>query len=188
MTEAEIYAEQVRALSNYLDTQLGDVPDELLNRRPGPSLNTVGWNYWHLLRVWDLDVNWLCQHQNPTEDAWHRGGFNAKSDYIPDGKGRNGSGIGVGYTDAEVDELQVSMAVLREYHQQLLDETLAYLNGVSDTELRQAFPSPMRPDSTTTAAERLQHLVAHSYNHAGELRYAKGMLGVYDATYPGPSS
>lgn len=186
MREADIYAEQVRALSAYLDTQLADVPDGLLHERPGPSLNTVGWNYWHLLRIWDLDVNRLALGQKPQEDAWHRGGYTAKTGYNPDDKGRNGSGLGVGYTDAEVDELTMSMSSLKEYQQQLLDETLAYLNGADDAELRRSFPSPLRPDTSTSPGERMQHLVAHSYNHAGELRYAKGMLGMHDATYPGP--
>jgi len=185
--EADIYAEQVLALNAYLDTQLTDVPDELLHERPGPSLNTVGWNYWHLLRIWDLDVNWIARGQSPMEDAWHRGGFGEKTGYDPDGKGRNGSGLGVGYTDAEVDELAMPMAVLQEYQALLLDETLAYLNSADEAELRRSVPSPIRPDTMTSPAERMQHLAAHSYNHAGELRYAKGMLGLHDATYPGPS-
>ncbi len=72
------------------------------------GLNPVGWNYWHALRVWDLDLNWLIKGQKPDEDAWHRGEFTARSGYDPDGIGLRGSGIGLGYSDAEVDALASS--------------------------------------------------------------------------------
>ena len=56
-----------------------EVPADKLHARPGPHLNPVGWNYWHALRVWDLDINWQIKGQSPTEDAWHRGDFTTKS-------------------------------------------------------------------------------------------------------------
>lgn len=188
MREAEIYLEQLDAMNSLLENQLADVPEEKLHQRPGAHQNTVGWNYWHLLRVWDLDVNWLAKGQDPANDAWHRGGFTEKTGYNPDGKGRGGSGLGVGYTDEEVDELQMSFESLRGYHQMLLQETREYLQNASDDELRRQIPDRMNPGNTVPVAARIQHMIGHNYNHIGELRYAKGLLGMYDATYPGGSS
>lgn len=186
MNEATAYREMIESTSDALKTRIEEVPAEKLHERPGAHLNTVGWNYWHALRVWDLDINWLIKGQQPNEDAWHRGGYTAESGYDPDGKGLRGTGLGVGYSDAEVDELAVISAdVLYSYHEMLLKETMEYLDGASDDEIRRTMPSPLRPGTETSVAERLQHIVTHTWNHIGELGYAKGMLGMTDQTYPG---
>jgi hypothetical protein len=56
-TEASVYLEQIRNLSEGLGRMIDDIPAEQFNQRPEPHLNTVGWNYFHLLRVWDLYFN-----------------------------------------------------------------------------------------------------------------------------------
>lgn len=185
MKEADVYLEQVEALSDFLELQLADVPQDKLHQRPGPHQNTVGWNYWHLLRIWDMDLNGVAKGLKPEEDAWHRGDFTAKTGYNPDGKGLRGSGLGVGYTDDEVDELQMELSTLKEYHDMLLAETRDYLASVDPEELRREIPHPFRPNQKTKIGKQIQHLISHSYNHGGELRYAKGLLGIHDPTYPG---
>ena len=96
-----------------------------------------------------------------------------------------GTGIGLGYSDAEVDALAViSYDVLQEYQEMLLAETMSYLDSADDDEIRRTLPSPGgRPD--TNVAARLQHIATHTWGHIGELSYAKGMLGMTDETYPG---
>ena len=96
-----------------------------------------------------------------------------------------GIGIGLGYTDAEVDALSViSIDVLKEYQEMLLAETMSYLDEADEEEIRRTIPAPGgRPD--TNVAARLQHIATHTWGHIGELTYAKGMLGMTDPTYPG---
>ncbi len=188
MGMANDYLDQIRSLSNFVGSQVSDTPDDLFGKRPGPSLNPVSFNYFHLLRVWDLDLNWIIKGQGPQGDAWHRGGFTEKAGYSPDGKGMRGLGIGTGYTDADVDEMKISRSVLQAYQQQLLAETEEYLNGADDAELnREVAPLPNAPDRPATCAQRLQHTISHSWSHTGELRYAKGMFGIHDPSYPGTS-
>ena len=185
MNEATAYREMIENTSSALRARIEEVPDDKLHQRPGPGLNPVGWNYWHALRVWDLDINWRINGQAQAEDAWHRGDFTAKSGYNPDGKGLRATGIGLGYSDAEVDELEViSASVLLAYHDLLLAETLSYLDGAGDDELRRTLAGAGNTPDTNVAA-RLQHLVSHTWGHIGELSYAKGMLGMTDGTYPG---
>jgi hypothetical protein len=69
--EAEVYLEQLTAMSGMLELVIDQVPMGRFNQRPGPHLNPVGWNYFHLLRIWDLDLIWKCKGQNPDNDAWH---------------------------------------------------------------------------------------------------------------------
>jgi hypothetical protein len=176
----------VQAASNALALRLEGLPADKLHARPAAKCNPVGWNYWHALRVWDLDLNWMIKGQSREEDAWHRGDFSAKSGYNPDGIGLRGTGIGLGYSDAEVDALGVIGAdILKEYQDMLLAETMSHLDGADAAELRRAIPGMVNPSDETPVATRLQHLVTHTWNHIGELSYAKGMLGMTDATYPG---
>jgi hypothetical protein len=184
MNEASIYLIQFQNFSDSLLGEIDRVPDHLFNRRPGPHLNPVGWNYFHLLRIWDLDLNWLCRGQDRDEDAWHRGGFTEKSGYNPVGKGWRGRGVGYGYTDDEVDELNVTAAVLKQYHDLLLADTETYLSRASDEEMQRQAPSVLNPDETKPTAVQIRHIVGHSYGHIGEIRYAMGMFGLHDHSYP----
>jgi DinB superfamily len=181
--EAAIYLEQLTTMSSFLDGQIEEVPDEKFHQRPGPGLNPVSWNYFHMLRIWDLDLNWISRGQSPQNDAWHRGGFSQKSGYEPLGKGGREMGLGFGYTDAEVDEMNVSADVLQEYHHLLLAETQEYLEAADDAELHREIERPDPP--VETPAKRIQHTIGHCWNHIGEMRYAKGMLGMSDPSYPG---
>jgi hypothetical protein len=181
MSIAAVYQEQVDAMSTMLSNVVSDVDDEVLAKRPGRDLNPLGFIYFHILRVWDLDLNVLIQGRPPTEDAWHRGGYTEELGYSPDGKGGRGTGIGFGYTDEEVDEVPYRLAALRRYHEQLADETRTYLSSADDDELKRETTFLGQPSST---GMRVQHIVAHSWNHVGEMRMSKGMLGYPDATTP----
>lgn len=175
------YAQQIDEMSQMLLQQVGVLDDATLAKRPGPALNPVGFIHWHILRVWDLDLNWLIKGGAPTDDARHRGGYSEELDYSPDGIGTGGMGIGTGYTDAEVDAVPYRAGVLARYQQILLDETRAYLSTATLDDLSREFPLRGQP---TTVAARLQHTIGHSWNHIGEIRMTKGMLGYPDPTTP----
>ncbi len=183
MREAEIYREQIADLSAALAIQTTEIADDLLYTRPGAKLNPVGFLYWHLLRVWDFDLA-LSAGTSPTEDIWHRGDYAERSGYQPDGLGLRGTGMGVGYTDAQVDAVRVPTDILIAYHQQLLAETTALLATADDATLRASRPSPANPGQQITGTARLQHTVSHSHGHLGEIRFIKGMLGFPDPSYP----
>lgn len=181
MAQRDVYIEQIQSLSELLDSQISELDDTLLNTRPGPILNPLGFIYFHILRIWDLDINVLVKDGKPAEDAWHRGDYADEMGYNPDGKGGRGMGIGFGYTDAEVDEVPYRLEPLKRYHAHVLTETLAYLNDANDEELNRGITAMGQP-STTGA--RIQHIIAHSWNHTGELRMTKSLLGFHDPTTP----
>jgi hypothetical protein len=183
--EVAVYLELMTDMSETLERLIDEVPTEWFNRRPGQGLNPVGWNYFHLLRIWDLDLNWKCKGQKQEDDAWHRGRFSAASGYSPDGKGGMGLGLGYGYSDQEVDEVQISAEVLKAYHQMLMSETAAYLDAADEDELQRRSPSVLDANVTRSNAERMQHTIAHCHGHIGEMRYALGALGWRDKSYPG---
>lgn len=183
MNESAVYLEQIKGMSAMLADVVAPLDDELLRRRPGPALNPPGFIYFHLLRVWDLDLNRIIRGQAADADAWRRGGFSAETGYEPIGKGGGGRGIGFGYTDAEVDEVPYAAGWLRRYHEQLLAETVDYLATANDAELRREIRLPQQ-EQPVSPALRLQHTIAHSWNHIGELRMTKSMLGFPDPSTP----
>lgn len=184
MSEITAYREQIAGMLTMLDAQIAETPDDRLYQRPGPSQNPIGFIYWHILRIWDLDVC-LYTGKNPLkDDIWHRDDFSAKAEYTPDGLGLRGLGMGVGYSDAEVDAVRIPRAVLADYKAQLIAATDAYLDSVDDAAIRAERPSPLNPAQTLTSAARLQHTVSHSYHHLGEIRFIKGIFGFTDPTYP----
>ncbi len=167
-----------------LASELSDFPEELLHQRPAPAANTVGWNAWHLLRIWDYDLNWVILGQDQLADAWQRHDFTARSGYNPDGKGSDEYGLGSRYRDAEVDELTpISKTLLLEYLETLLDETRTYLREADAAELGREVRTPVHPDAATTTGVRIRHTIEQAWMHLGELRYAKGLLGYPEYTY-----
>ncbi len=184
MSEITAYREQIADMVTMRDAQLAETPDDKLYQRPGPSQNPPGFLFWHILRIWDLDVCLLNQTNPLQDDIWHRDDYSTKANYIPDGLGLRGLGMGVGYSDAEVDGVQVSRAILADYKAQLVAATNAFLDGTNEAAIRAERPSPLNPAQTLTSAMRLQHIIAHSYHHLGEIRFIKGTFGISDPTYP----
>jgi hypothetical protein len=176
------YREQIEQLGTMLHKQLAELDDAQLVTRPSAELNPPGFIAWHLMRVWDFDLNQLILGQAPDADAWHRGGFHTEAGYEPLGNGPGGSGIGFGFSDVEVDAIPHRLSVLQRYLAQLLEETDAYLAGASEADL--AAQMERAPIGEFTPAARVQHIVAHSWNHTGELRMTKSMLGFPDPTGP----
>ena len=181
MSLQSTYDEQVSTMATMLAQQVGSLDDATLAKRPGPALNPIGFIQWHILRIWDLDLNLLIKGGTPETDAWHRGGYDEEIGYEPIGIGPGGTGLGFGYTDAEVDAVPYRADVLSRYQQQLVDETKSYLAGATNEDLQRAFELRGEP---TSVAGRLQHVVAHSWNHIGEIRLTKGLLGYPDPTTP----
>ena len=176
------YLQQIGDMSTMLTNVVSEVSDAQLQERPGPTLNPAGFIYYHLLRVWDYDLNMLILGRPGEQDAWHRGGLSANAAYEPIGKGGGGRGLGFGYTDAEVDEVRYG-AGWRAYQALLLAETKAYLETATAAELGREFAAA-GPTPTSSPALRLQHTVAHSWNHIGEIRMTKSMIGFHDPTTP----
>jgi hypothetical protein len=181
VSESTTYLEQITEMSTFLDKATAELSESIIRQRPGAELNPLGFIYWHILRIWDFDLNVLIGGRPAAEDAWHRGGYSEAMDYSPDGKGGGGLGLGFGYTDSEVDEIPYSLDVIRRYHQQMIAETTAYLATADDAELHREFPFR---EATISPRLRMQHIVGHSWTHIGEIRMTKSMLGFPDPTTP----
>lgn len=184
MSESQSYREQISLMSQALESAASDLSDAQLATRPQPSLNPPGFIIWHALRVWDVDLNVRILGNSLDADGWQSGGFTDELGYDPRGHGGNLFGNGFGFTDAEVEEIPYRREALMRYHAQLLEKTEGYLAELDDADLRARIPFEGAPGVAYTGADRLQHTISHSWNHIGELRVIKSLLGFVDPTKP----
>jgi len=186
MQEAAVYQDMLTKMTVELSNQMSEVPVTRLYERPGPQQNSVGWNYWHMLRIWDYWLNHMIGGEDPSRDAWHRHDFSTRSGYNPDGTGAREAGLGMGQTDDEVDEVRVEWELLMDYQRVLLEESIAFLDNVRDENaFERAIPTPANPSQTISVRDICQQMIRQGWMHYGEMRYAKGMIGFPDVTYPG---
>lgn len=174
--------------SGYLRRAVETVPDELLGKRPGPHLNSIGFIYFHVLRHWDWDMNILCRGQSLETDLWHRQGLSDATGYEPIGIGIAGRGMGVGYDDDEVDAVPARLDLMVEYHRALEDETAEYLHTTSENALNEQIEHEQARINPYTRESRIRNVILHNAEHFGDILYVKGMLGMHDVTYPGPAA
>ena len=184
--EIRVLADLVARSSAKLRRAVSGIPDELFGKRPGPSLNPVGFIYFHILRSWDEDMSVLIQDRSRVEDIWHRAGLSRELDYEPLGTGAAGRGVGVGYSDAEVDAVPKRFEAVSRYHDLLDRETSAYFAATSiDDFFRERDSGPGHQHlGRFTPASLWRMEVLHHAEHSGDIKFVKGMLGMPDATYP----
>ena len=175
MSELQSYRTMIQFATNDLEEAISTVGNGQFGTRPNPNANPVNFVYFHVLRHWDRDINVRIQGQDPSQDAWHRGGFSELTGYNPDGKGDPNLGTGYGYSQAEVNEVTADKSALTRYQQMLREETDALLTSQDEESLRVERASPS--GGTLTTAGRLQHLIAHTYVHVGDIEYIKGLVG-----------
>ena len=185
--EIRLLAGLVMQSSAKLRRAASRIPEDLFGARPGPSLNPVGFIYFHILRSWDEDLSVLIQDLQPDEDIWHRARLSRALDYEPLGIGAAGRGVGVGYSDAEVDAVPKRFDVLSRYHDLLDEETTAYFDATSINDFfreRESGPGHQHLGRFTPASLWRMEVLHHA-EHSGDIKFVKGMLGMPDATYPG---
>lgn len=144
--------------------------ESLLNRRPAPEANPVGWLLWHIGRVQDAQVAPLAG----TEQVWHSGGFGREFDLdLPD------DATGYGQDAAEVDRVVVTPAQLRGYLQACHDELAGYLRGLGaddDPAARLDEVVDTAWDPPVTRGVRLVSIVDDITQHLGQAEYAWGIV------------
>ena len=182
LNEFIVYRQMIGQVSEFLRRTVDEFEETEFGWRPGPSLNPACFIYFHVLRHWERDINWVCKGQGPGSDLWARAGIGEQMGYDPLGSGWRGVGTGYGYSDSEVDAVPANREALNRYHDLLREETWAFIDTLDghdvDAELDcQHFP----PQGVRySIRERLQHLVLHTGRHTGDTAYVRGMIGNSD--------
>jgi uncharacterized damage-inducible protein DinB len=136
--------------------------DEIATYRPDPEANSIAWLLWHLTRSQDHQVADLAQVEQVWPQWRERFG-------LPFDKWATGYGQG----PKEVAAVRVSGDLLGDYHRDVHELTLRYLDGITDEELDRIVDTHWDPP--VTAAVRLVSVVGDTMQHAGQAAYVRGL-------------
>lgn len=137
-----------------------------LTFRPTPDANSIAWLVWHLTRVQDDHV----ADAAGSEQVWTTGGFAGRF-----GLPFDDEATGYGMSPDEVGAVAgVAAADLVAYHSAVHDRTVAYLGGLTDSDLDRVVDEDWDPP--VTLAVRLVSVVSDDLQHVGQAAYVRGLL------------
>jgi uncharacterized damage-inducible protein DinB len=144
---------------------LDGLTDEQLAARVGPAANSIGWLVWHLTRIQDDHV---CDVAG-IEQAWTGQGW-----YDRFGLPFAVTDHGYGHSETQVEEVRVSGALLRGYHDAVHARTIEYVTTLQDADYDRVVDTDWDPP--VTLGVRLISVISDDLQHAGQAAYVKGLL------------
>jgi uncharacterized damage-inducible protein DinB len=163
MTSAELLTDAFGRIREVVHHAVDGLTDDQLGYRPGPDANSIAWLAWHLTRIQDDHVADLAG----TEQVWPRWAarFGLPFDLTD---------TGYGHGRADVDAVRVSAELLTGYHDETHEQSLEYVRGITDDDLRRVVDT--RWDPPVTVGVRLVSVVSDDLQHAGQAAFLRGLL------------
>jgi hypothetical protein len=166
MRTDELLADGFGRVQGLVHRVLSGLPDELLGRRLDPGANSIAWLVWHLTRIQDDHVADVAG----SEQVWTASGWYERFD-LPFGPEETGFGQGQGDVAALGG---ASGALLREYYDEVHDQTAVFLRTLTDGDLDRVVDT--RWDPPVTLGVRLVSVVSDDLQHAGQAALVRGVL------------
>ncbi|PXY37170.1 hypothetical protein DI005_36850 [Prauserella sp. PE36] len=139
---------------------------EQLAHRVDKDANSIAWLVWHLTRVQDdhvADVAGLDQ-------VWTAKGW-ADRFGLPFPAGD----IGYGHSSADVAKVRVgSPQLLVDYHDAVCEQTIGYVEGLSDDDLEVVVDENWDPP--VTLGVRLVSVIGDDLQHVGQAAFVRGIV------------
>jgi uncharacterized damage-inducible protein DinB len=140
-------------------------PDQLTARLADKG-NSIGWLVWHLTRVQDDHLAGVAG----IEQVWTAQGWTGRF-----GLPYPARATGYGHSRQEVAAFTVgSGELLTGYHDAVHDQTVKYLNGLTDTDLDRVVDQAWDPP--VTLGVRLVSVLSDDLQHAGQAAFVRGLL------------
>lgn len=165
MEPMELLTDAFGRIGGIVARVLDGLTPEKANWRPGGVGNSITWLVWHLSRGQDEQIADAAGE----ESVWHRGGYAAKFGFSLDPADH-----GYGHSSEQVDAVRVdSLDLLREYHEAVMAQSLAYVAGLDAQALDRIVDR--RWDPPVTLGVRLISIVDDCVQHGGQAAYVKGL-------------
>ena len=114
-----------------------------------------------------VEDNWVQQFARRTDSVWKRDGW-------PESLGLPEKDNGFGYTAEQVANLPgFDIENVLRYYDAVREETLRYLDGLSQDEL-DTCPYPERRPGYTVG-KMLSHVIVEESQHTGQVAYLRGL-------------
>ena len=166
MTTAELLVDAFGRIREAVYEALEGLGPELLAYRPGSRANSIAWLVWHLTRIQDDHVAAAARR----EQVWFSEGWVERFSLPFDP-----SATGYGHQPEEVGAVRPTSAeLLVEYFDAVHNQTIGYVEGLSDADLDRIVDT--RWDPPVTLGVRLVSVVADDLEHAGQAAYLRGLI------------
>jgi uncharacterized damage-inducible protein DinB len=145
-------------------TARGLTPDQLA-ARPDGEANSIAWLVWHLTRIQDdhlADAMGVAQ-------VWTSQGWFERF-----GLALDPSDTGYGHGSSEVAAVRVEAELLTAYHDAVYEQTIEYVEGLSDADLDRIVDRSWDPP--VSLGVRLISVISDDLQHAGQAAYVAGLL------------
>jgi hypothetical protein len=138
---------------------------DTLTARVDPDANTIAWLIWHLTRVQDDHL----ADAFDGDQVWTAQGWAERL-----GLPFDQAATGYGQSTQEVGAVRASAELLAGYLDATHEQSVKYLQSVSDADLDRIVDT--RWDPPVTLAVRLVSVISDGLQHVGQAAYAKGVL------------
>ena len=166
MTSTDLLTDAFGRIREAVHQAVDGLSREDLGFRVDEDANSIAWLVWHLTRIQDDHIADVAE----VEQVWTAGGwvdrFALPLDRLDHGYGHSAKQVGAVQADAEL---------LTAYHDAVYEQTLRFLEGISDSDLPRIVDT--RWDPPVTLAVRLVSVISDDLQHAGQAAFIRGIAG-----------
>ena len=138
---------------------------EQLRFRPDEHANSIAWLIWHLSRIEDDHVAGVAG----LEQVWTSQGWMGRF-ALPFAAGATG----YGHSSEDVAAVRASADLLAGYHAAVHEQTVAYVQGLSDADLSRVVDRAWDPP--VTLGVRLMSVISDGLQHLGQASYLRSLV------------
>ena len=170
MTIAELLADAFGRIREAVHEAVGGLTPGQLAFRPDNGSNSIAWLVWHLTRIQDDHIADVAG----TGQVWTAGASGSTwADRF--GLPFAASATGYGHGSEAVAAVQVrSGEMLTGYYDAVHEETLSYLQGLTEADLDRVVDKAWDPP--VTLGVRLVSVISDDLQHAGQAAYLRGII------------
>ncbi|MET0235125.1 MAG: DUF664 domain-containing protein [Kibdelosporangium sp.] len=165
MTSAELLADAFGRIQEAVHAAVEGLTADQLGYRAEPAANSIAWLVWHLTRIQDDHIAAAAGlSQVWTSQGW-AGRFGLPVD---------DTDTGYGHSSETVAKVQAPAELLTGYYDATHEQTLGYVNGLTDKDLPRIVDDAWDPP--VTLAVRLVSVISDDMAHAGQAAFVRGLL------------
>ncbi|XVQ10578.1 mycothiol transferase [Spirillospora sp. CA-255316] len=166
MTSADLLADAFGRIKEVVHQAVEGLTPEQLAHRVNGEANSIAWLVWHLTRVQDDHIAEVAA----VPEVWTTKGW-AERFGLPFGPAQTG----YGHSSEQVEAVRVdSWELLADYHDAVHEQTIAYVETLTDDDLSRIVDRSWDPP--VTLGMRLVSVVSDDLQHAGQAGFVRGLL------------
>ncbi|HMG27080.1 MAG TPA: DUF664 domain-containing protein [Acidimicrobiia bacterium] len=166
MTTAELLIDAFGRIREDVHGAVQDLTPEQLAVRLDEQANSIAWLVWHLTRVQDDHIADAAQ----IEQVWTSSGWTERFALPFDA-----SDTGYGHDATDVAAVTVdSGRLLTEYHDAVHDQTIRFVDGITDADLDRIVDE--RWDPLVSLGVRIVSVINDNTEHAGQAAFVRGIV------------